>query len=301
MASINKRVIIFFGAMATTLAIVLIIAGRPAGPIERETIAVTIFPLYDLVKNIAPEQVEVVLLLPPGASPHTFEPTPSTIKALERAKVLFAVGHGLDDWAVTLAEATDTPVVDNYSGLQLRESEEGAEAGEDGQGGVDPHYWLSVDNAIAMTATISVEITAQYPEYRDDITTNHNSMLGRLRDADYRIRKQLENVTNRKMVTMHDAWYYFTDAYGLEIAAAFEPAPGREPTPQYLTEVGDAAREAGVRTIYSEPQLGTTALESFARDNGLTIAVLDPIGGTEGRANYVEMMLYNARTISENQ
>ncbi|MEA3249282.1 MAG: metal ABC transporter substrate-binding protein [Patescibacteria group bacterium] len=319
MALINKRLVLFFGAIAALLITVLFLAGRPAAPSEseREAVATTIFPLYDIVRSIAPENIDVIALLPPGSSPHTFEPNPSTIKSLERSKVLFAIGHGCDDWIADLAAASDTPVVNGYSGLELREySEQGThehthhehahEEGDDlghhhHHGGTDPHYWLSMKNAIAMTATITVELTANFPEYRDEITARHNSLLGRLRDADHQIRQMLEDIETRKMVTLHGAWYYFAEEYDLEIAATFEPSPGQEPTPQYLAELEHTVKHAALKTIYSEPQLSTQSLEAFALDHGLDIATLDPLGGTEGRENYIEMMLYNARTIAENQ
>lgn len=307
----NKRIVAFFGTVTALLVIVLLLASRPAGPQKREAVAVTIFPLYDIVRNIVPDDVEVILLLPPGTSPHTFEPSPSTIRDLERSKVLFAAGYGLDDWTADLAAASGTPVVSSYSGLKLREyAEEGdeehghEEEHEDGghhHEGTDPHYWLSMENAIAMTATITVELTAYFPESADEIRAHHNSILGRLRSADYQIRQRLENIENRKMVTLHDAWYYFAEEYGLEIVATFEPTAGQEPTPQYLAELGRAIEQAGVKTVYSEPQLSSEALESFIRDNGLGLAVLDPLGGTDDRQSYIEMMLYNARTIADNQ
>lgn len=304
----NKRVVAFFAILAVLLVVVLVAASRPVRPPKREAVAVTVFPLYDLVRNMTPDDVEVILLLPPGASPHTFEPTPSTVKALERSKVLFAFGHGVDDWIIDVALATDTPVVNNYSGIELREYGEDAVNGHDEDAddyheheGTDPHYWLSMQNAIAMTATITVELTSRFPEEKDEITAHHNSILGRLRDADYRIRKELDALENRKMVTLHGAWYYFAEEYGLEVIATFEPSPGREPTPQQLAELGKAAAAAGVRTVYSEPQLSAETVESFVRDNGLGIAVLDPLGGTEGRESYIDMMLYNASTIAENQ
>jgi ABC-type Zn uptake system ZnuABC Zn-binding protein ZnuA len=324
MALMNKRIITFFAIIGLVLIGVIYYANLPEGPAERESVAVTIYPLYDIVRNIAPEEIDVVLLLPPGASPHTFEPSPSTIQELERSKAMFAIGHGLDDWAVTMADVTDTPVISSYSGINLRQYEAGGHVHEDehedehmhehedaqaeeGVGhdhvheGTDPHYWLSMQNAIAMTATINVELAKLFPELKDKITARHNSMLGKLRDADHMIKNVLTDLPNRKIVTLHDAWYYYAEDYGLEVAATFEPSPGREPTPQYLAGLHHTLEEAGTKTLYSEPQLSTESLEQFVEDNDLNIAVLDPLGGTDDRMSYIAMMLYNARTIAQNQ
>jgi zinc transport system substrate-binding protein len=296
------------------LAAAFILAGKPPGKIKKDAVAVTVFPIYDLVREIAPKGVDVVLLLPPGTSPHTFEPSPSTLKALERSRVLFAVGNGLDTWAAAMAKTTETPVVANYSGVQLRnydESEEHEDEHEDGHEegeadeheheGIDPHFWLSMDNGIAMTATITQRLIQEFPEYRDRITARHNSMLGRLREANREIDMKLSGIENRKMVTLHGAWYYFAEDFGLEVISTFSPSAGQEPTPQYLANLDKTIREAGTDTIYSEPQLSHSVLESFIADHELRLAVLDPLGGVEGRASYIEMMLYNADIIAQHQ
>ncbi len=298
----NSRIIAFFATLAMILTAVLIMAARTGGPIRREAVAVTVFPLYDLVKEIAPDGVEVILLLPPGTSPHTYEPNPSTVRNLERSKVLFAAGQGLDNWATELARSVETPVVASYSGVKVKVyGEDDDEEDGSGHGGADPHFWLSMQNAISLTATVTVELQSRFPDKRDEITAHHNSLLGKLRETDRLIREELDPIENRSMVTLHGAWYYFAEEYGFDVVATFEPSAGQEPTPQALADLAAIIDRSGATTIYTEPQLSAGALEPFAADNGIGIAVLDPLGGTEGRESYIDMMLYNAKTIADNQ
>src|SRR5512145_3554851 len=90
-----RRAILLASFLAVSLAFTGSVA--EAGG-ERVKVAATIFPLYDIVRQVAGPVADVVLILPPGASPHTFEPTPAGVRALAGAGALFVVGHGLDAW-----------------------------------------------------------------------------------------------------------------------------------------------------------------------------------------------------------
>src|SRR3989344_4025831 len=100
-------------------------------PKVKPKIAATIFPLYDLVRNVAGDEFEVILILPPGANPHVFEPTPADIAKISEVKMIFAIGHNLDNWALPLAEAaTESQVVTVDRGIPLLESTHSEESSE---------------------------------------------------------------------------------------------------------------------------------------------------------------------------
>src|SRR5215467_11240321 len=133
------------------LSIVTLAWGAAASPPVK--VAATIFPLYDLVRQVAGPSVEVILLVPPGTSEHTFTVKPGTIRAITGCRAIFAIGHGLDDWVARLAREAGVPrtlVVD--TGIPLRhDSNEHRSDGHTGarttsQDAVDPHYWLSIPN-----------------------------------------------------------------------------------------------------------------------------------------------------------
>ena len=189
-----------------------------------------------------------------------------------------------------------------------KDEHEGAKEGHDNDehahehGPTDPHYWLSMDNGAQIARNITDDLTQRFPEHTDTFEANLDTYLQELAAADQEITETMQQgVENRNLITLHDAWYYFANDYNLNIVGTFEPSAGREPTPQYLIRLTDALKEAGVTTIYSEPQIPTGSLDSFVQDNDLTIAELDPLGGVEGRESYIEMMKYNARTIAQNQ
>jgi ABC-type Zn uptake system ZnuABC Zn-binding protein ZnuA len=270
----------------------LLLAALVAGPLSAETprVAATIFPLYDIVREVGGPAVEAVVVLPPGASPHTFEPRPAAARALARAALLFRVGHGLDDWAVRMAEASGVKrVVAADAGVRLRRFADG---------GVDPHYWLACENGKAIARTVAAELTRLVPGQRAGIEGRLAAYLKRLDATDAEIRRTLADVPPRSIATLHDGFGYFADAYGLTVAAVFEPSGAKEPGPRSVAEFERRVREAKVRTIFAEPQLSQDVIRAIARDLGASVATLDDLGGVPGRESYAALLLYDARQVA---
>jgi ABC-type Zn uptake system ZnuABC Zn-binding protein ZnuA len=265
--------------------------GETAG--SKLKVGATIFPIYDIARQVAGPIADVVLILPPGASPHTFEPTPAAVRSLSGARTLFVIGHGLDDWAARLARGAGVPrLVRVDADIALRR-----EAGGQ-RGSVDPHYWLSIRNGEAIAQTVAAELERLAPDRAVDIRSALAAYLARLDATDREIRRLLDGLPTRRIATFHDAFGYFADAYGLEIAAVFEPYPGREPGPRFVVAFQQKVRATGVRVVFSEPQLSVDAIRPIARDLGVAISVLDPLGGSSGREGYIEVMLFNARQVA---
>lgn len=286
---------------------------------SKPLVATTIFPLYDITQNIAGELVDVSLILPPGASPHTFEASPSVLRTLSSSDVVYAIGYGLDDWIFDLSASQNSSVYTVDSGISIRSEEEEEEPidesveedhdedsedeeheDEHGHGPDDPHYWLAIENAQIITQNISQDLAQRYPTYAEAFAENAKNYLKQLEDTQSQLVSLLEPLENKNIVTFHDAWYYFAESLNLNIVGTFEPSAGREPTPRYLAELAEGLEQAGTYTIFSEPQFGTANLESFANDNNILIVELDPIGGVENRASYIDVMIYNAQTIAQN-
>lgn len=259
-------------------------------------VAATIFPISDIIKNVAGDKIEVINILPAGASPHTFEVTPKQIKELADVKVIFMIDHGLDDWVKKVKDsvpnATLVNVDQNINLLRMGNEEESIT-------GKDPHYWLNAANAKIIAENINnslAEIDSKNSEYYNN---NFNNYLFELDKLDLDIKEELKDLQTRNIVTFHEAWGYFAKAYDLKVEATIEPFPGKEPTIQYLEDLNKIVKDNNVKVIFSEPQLSNETIKPFVNDLGLKLYVLDPIGGVEGRNSYVEMMKYNAQTFKE--
>jgi ABC-type Zn uptake system ZnuABC Zn-binding protein ZnuA len=281
---------------------------RGQQPTRAETprlkVAATIFPLYDLVRHVAEPAAEVVLLIPPGASEHTFMAKPSQSRALMGSTVLFAIGHGLDDWAVRMARdlgVAETLVVDAQIPLRAASADghlAHSTSGAHQHGAVDPHYWLAIPNAIHMVQTITETMQRLDPTAAEDYQRRATAYRAQLETADRTLRQQLAGCPRRAFAVFHPAFAYLAAAYDLQIVATFAPHPGREPTPRHVEHFLQQVRAHHLTVLFIEPQLPSGPLQSLARDLGVTLRELDPLGGIAERDSYLALMHFNATQLA---
>ena len=260
------------------------------------TVVATIFPLADMVAQIGAEHVAVTTLLPPGASPHTFEPTPAQIREVAGAQVFVRIGAGLDAWAAKiLAAHTGNIVVATVTdGLQLLGS------GDDAGG--DPHVWL--DPVLVRDHVVGSIVNAlRQADPADAAAFDRGAAAFRtaLSDLDAEIVHTLAPVTDREYVAFHSAWRYFGGRYGLHEVAAIEPFPGKEPSAREIAAVIEKARAAHARVILIEPQFDPRLAQQIAHEFGGRVLSVDPLGGpaVAGRNTYIDLMRYDARAFAE--
>jgi zinc transport system substrate-binding protein len=282
--------VILSGLMPLTACKKTTVRHEPNEPLK---VAATIFPLKDIISNIGGDKVTIITILPPGASPHTFEVRPETVKAAVGIKAIFEIGATLDDWAGGILRAMEgkPKIIDVSKGVALRKLPDGT---------VDPHYWLSLENGAIIAKNTTESLCELDPANKDLFTKNLAAYLRQLTKADEEVKKMLASLPagNRSFATFHEAWFYFANTYGLKVAAAFEPFPGKEPTPEFLAEFTKAVKKENVKVIFSEPQLSPEAIRQIAKDMGVKLEQLDPIGGDSPQTqNYIATIKYNARII----
>lgn len=254
-------------------------------------VATTIFPLKSVVESIVGDKVEVVNLLAPGASPHTFSLSPSDVKALTGSQKLFAVGHGLDQWAVDILKSvndTELVVVDRGINLKIYEA-----------GQADPHYWLSSKNIRVVAQTVLDEIVKIDAVNEAYYRENFDKFLLDLDELDTYIEGLFSDLKNKDIVVFHDSWGYFAEQYGLNIIGVFELSPGIEPGPKDLADLYYMFESSGAKSIFSESQFSSESIKSFVNDLDLKVGILDPLGGTNEKDSYIKLMRYNANVIFE--
>ncbi|MDA1338442.1 MAG: metal ABC transporter substrate-binding protein [bacterium] len=282
------------------IILILLIVGFPAyfflskgdvGNINsyKKNIAVTIFPIYDITKNIAGDKLNVNLILPVGTSAHTFDPKPSDIALLEHSVVVIKVGTGLDDWVEKIVPRKVTRV-DLTSSVNLLKSTEVE---------YDPHYWLSVDNALLIANKVKNELVKIDPENSEYYENNLLKYKEELLDLQKYIESELIDQKGKGIITFHDAFIYFAIENELEILTTIEPFAGKEPTPKYLSEVEDIIRVKKVKVLFKEPQLSSGLLNGLANDLGITILTIDPLGGGKETNSYIKMMKFNTNEIKK--
>lgn len=283
-------------------------AGRP-GPIggsagadggrARLVVVASIFPLADLVRQIGGEQVEVETLLPPGASPHTFEPTPRQVQRFSRAQVFARIGAGLELWAEKLlgSRKPSPRVMTAAEGIPLFKGTEGVDPH---QSFGDPHIWL--DPVLVRTAILPriVEtLGAAAPQHVATFRERARRYSVELEQLDRQIRERVSHWQGRKFIVFHSAWRYFGRRYGLQQISAIVESPGKEPSARDIAHLVDVARAHGVHVIFCEPQFNPKPAQVIAQEMKGRVLTLDPLGGEglPGRNTYIGLMNYNLRAL----
>lgn len=266
---------------------------------SKNKISASIFPLFDITRNIAGADFQTTLLLKPGASPHTFEPTPAEVKDLADSRVLFVIGQNLDNWAARIASAAGVAeVVAVDKNIKLRKITAAQDHRREKEN-FDPHYWTTPKNAGLIARQIKNELSRIFPEKALQFQKNFLNYQKELLALDAEIKEKLKKLKNKKIATFHESFGYLADEYGLKLVAVFEPFAGKEPTPGYLEELSRKIKESGTPVIFGEPQFSLKLIESLAEDLKIKISVLDPIGGSVGRDSYLKLMRYNLSQLAE--
>jgi zinc transport system substrate-binding protein len=237
-------------------------------------VVVTILPQAEFVEQVGGEKVEVSVMVPPGASPHTYEPKPSQLVALEKAVVYFKVGSGIDfelSWMDKLLDINnEMALVDCSEGITLIESIEGKN-----NGGSDTHIWMSPVNTVVMVENICRGLVEADPQNRDYYEANKDTYITSLLRLDSEIKKGLEGVENRIFMVYHPSFGYYAKEYGLTMLSIEED--GKEPTPAGMASLIDRALENSIKVIFVEPQFNPQSAEVIAEAIGGTVAFIDPL------------------------
>ena len=255
-----------------------------SSPGDRIKVAATIAPLADLVKAVGGDRVDVTVVVPPGAEPHTFEPTPSLMVQLSQADLYVMNGAGLEFWMDQLLQSNeDLRIVDSSHGIQLLQ-EDGKET--------NPHIWLSLRNAAIQVENICSGLSDLDPDNRDYYIQNRDHYLQKLDSLDEQFNLSFSNVSTPVFIVHHPAWSYFARDYSLQQIPLLEEE--KEPGPRYLSQVIDLAREKNITTVFVEPQFNPKTAEVIAREMSARLISLDPLA-----PDYLENMRYAGREIAQ--
>lgn len=268
---------IFFATLCTTLVLWIVMASgcRPAqSKGGKPLLIVSIAPLQYLFEHLARGRMEVQALVPRGASPETFEPTPAHLVALRKATAY--VGLGLlpfeQTWSEQIAASCpNLPQLVAAQGLTL--------AGNPAQ--PDPHVWMSPHNMAHMARSGCRFLCQIDPDHASLYQANLDSLLLRLRTTDRSVRALL---SNRGIVFMayHPTLTYFARDYGLTQIPIEEN--GKEPSARRYAQLARKARELKAEVIFTQPEQGTRPVQWLASETGIPIEIIDPLDAHWERA-----------------
>ena len=259
-----------------TLLIAILCGGCTSRrPADGEPLYVSILPLRSLVQGIVGDDFDIEVLVPPGASPETFEPTPRQFVGLNKARMVFNVG--LIDFETTLlAKIEDQAKVVNLSrGIELIAGTcSHGSHGHTHTHGIDPHVWTSPRALQKMAGNAYEAIREAYPD-SVKYETNYRLLQQELKALDERTAARIAASDVEYFIIYHPALTYYARDYGLRQIAI--EADGKEPSAKQLTQLIRQAREDGVRRILYQSQFPASAVEVIARDIDAEYAEVDPL------------------------
>jgi zinc transport system substrate-binding protein len=270
--------------LLVALSVALLFSGMITTACSREEpaagkigVVVTILPQAEFVENIGGDKVDVTVMVPPGASPHTYEPTPSQMTALSRAKLYARVGSGVEfelTWLDKLiAQNKDMLVVDCAKGIKLQPMTAGDE--DEPAGSMDPHIWMSPRNAEVMVQNIASGLIQIDPDNRAYYEQNRDAYLQKLVQLDQDIGDGLSGVKNRVFMVYHPAFGYFASEYDLTMLPI--EAGGKEPTPAGLQHLIEQAKARNIKVVFAEPQFNPQSAKVIADAIGGRVVLIDPL------------------------
>jgi zinc transport system substrate-binding protein len=250
-------------------------------------VLVSILPQKDFVEAVGGDLVDVHVLIPPGASPATYDPKPGDLVRIEEAEVFFRIGHiGFEQahFAKIRSLNPDMRVVDTSRDIELRYFGEGEEHGEEGTGedeerrhtgGVDPHVWLSPPAVKLQVEAITRVLAEMDPEHAYAYRANAEAYAARLDVLHSELAVLFSGLESRTILVFHPAWGYFTDAYGLKQMAI--ELSGKEPTAKRLRFIIDTAKSSGIKVIFVQAQFSRAVAGSIAREIDGVVVSIDPL------------------------
>jgi zinc transport system substrate-binding protein len=269
---------------------------------DRRCVAASIFPLYDIARRVGGDRLRVELVLPPGHTTHYYDPSPKDVSRLSSASLVFAVGLGLDSWLNPIVESAGAghervydlgPLVDPMlvpAGIAKSEGLAAGRPHEGHEGPIDPHFWLDPMRMLRVTDLVVEACRNLDPEGGPGYATRGDELKASLRGLHAELLRRSGRWQGRSIVTFHGSLFYFADRYGFEVAGVVESVPGREPTAREISDLVALAKQKGVVALFSEPQLDRRAGEVIARETGLPLFQVDPVGGTPGTESYEALL-----------
>ena len=272
----------------------------------RLQIVATTSIVADVVANVGGDLIDLTALMPVGADPHSFEPTPQDVAALNDAHVVFINGAGLEKSLEPLLESAEAAdeVVPMSHGIELLEFEDEREHEGEHNHGADPHTWTDPNLVTVWTHTIEQALSALDPANVERYEANAEAYEAELKKLDTWIREQviLISEVERRSITDHSIFGYFAERYGFTQVGTIDPGYSTlaEPSAKELADLESTIRELGVRAVFVGKTVNPSLAETVAQDTGTQLVFLytGSLSKEGGEAAiYLDYMRYNVNAI----
>jgi len=236
-------------------------------------VAVSIVPQQTFVNMVAGDDVDVLVLIPPGYSPENYAPRPKDLVALDGASLYFTI-------AVPAETSGILPRVQRlFPELEIvplwQRVDEKIPPREFSPGQRDPHIWLSIPRVQYMLDSIAQELGELVPAKAQAFRENAHKAKQGLDQLDQQIRAMLQPVQNKAFLVFHPSFGYFAQEYGLTMIAIQQE--GKDATPKKMAQIIDEARSLGIQVVFYQAEIDSRQSEAIATELGGTTVQLDPL------------------------
>lgn len=275
--------------------------------------------LGDLTARVGGDDITLRVLVGPDADAHVYRPTPEDAAAIADADVLVVNGLGFEGWVERMDEAADfkgTQIVASQGVEPLTPEEGHDEEGHDGHeghadhadhegheghdhGGMDPHAWQDLSNAKIYVSNIARALSDADPANIEDYKARAAALIAEIDALETRTRAAIAAIPEERriIITNHDAFGYFEDAYGVTFLSASGISTDAEPDPKAIAALIDVIREEGVTALFLENLSDNRLITQISEETGVAIGgtlYSDALSGPEGPAtSYLAMFAHN--------
>ena len=265
----------------------------------------TVSPITSLVENVGGTRIKLEGIVPEGVNSHTFEPAPSVATVIADADLIVLNGLFLEEPSLEMARANKKPeaVILTLADKAIARDQWVFDFSfPEGDGHPNPHLWTSPDLAIKYAELIKEELSTLDPENADYYAQNFDKLSERLTDLDRRIADATSTIPpeNRKLLTYHDSFPFFSSRYGFEIIGAAQPSDFSEPSAREVASLIDQVRETGVPAVFGSDVFPSPVMEQIAKEGGAQFIDQlrdDDLPGSHGDPDhsYMGLMAENIR------
>ena len=245
---------------------------------DRPVITVSILPQKYMAEKIAGDRYRINVMVPPGASPETYEPAPGQMRDVANSLLYFSIGYIEFERTMLngiLAGNSNLIAVNTAQGMEMIAAETVAHGDHFHHYGVDPHIWLSIPGVRIQAGNMTEAMVAADPDYKDLYLENYEKFVEELDQLHARVTEKLSNASRRSFLIFHPALGYFARDYVLTQIGIEEE--GKNPTAASMKSVIDVARSEGLKDVIIQMEFERENASAVARELGGTVIGIDPL------------------------
>lgn len=290
-------------------------------------IVTSFYPTYISTLNIVKDIPNVNLTNMTKAQTgclHDYQLTPQDLKTLEKADILVINGAGMESFLDDIiSQYPDLEIIDASNGLALLEenSHEHENEADDNihdehetdnhdhdedvehNHEYNAHIWVSVSGNIDQVKNIASQLKELDPQNETKYDANTDEYVSKLEDLSNEMHKELDSITNRNIITFHEAFPYFAKEFNLNIAGVIQIEPDSEPSAKEIESIIQTIKDNNITTLFTEPQYSSKVANTIATETGSKIYELDPIvtgnATSDAYDDYINKMKENLNVLKE--